>query len=53
MVGVQYTGAGIGALIGPIAAGRIIDGVGYAWAIGLSMAMALLSFVALLPLRER
>jgi MFS family permease len=48
VIGLQYTAAGIGGLIGPIAAGRVIDSAGYAWAIGLSGAMAFLSFVALL-----
>ncbi|MDQ1445363.1 MAG: hypothetical protein QOI20_1827 [Acidimicrobiaceae bacterium] len=51
VVGVQYTAAGVGGLIGPIAAGRVIDAAGYAWAIGLSGAMAGLAFVALLWLR--
>lgn len=52
VVGLQYTAAGIGGLIGPVVAGRIIDAAGYAWAIGASGVVALLSFVALLFLRR-
>jgi MFS family permease len=51
VVGVQYTGAAVGALVGPIAAGRLIDATdGYAWAIAASMVLAFAAFVALLPL---
>lgn len=54
VAGIQYTGAAIGALIGPIAAGRLIDATGgYAWAIALSMVMAFVSFLALLPLQAK
>lgn len=54
LVGLSYTGAGIGALIGPVVAGRIIDGAGgYPLAIGLSMAMATIAFLVLLPLTAR
>lgn len=52
VVGLQYTAAGIGGLIGPIAAGRLIDAKGYGWAIAGSGVLALLSFVALLFLRR-
>jgi len=52
VVGLQYTAAGIGGLVGPIAAGRVIDAHGYWWAIGGSGVLALLSFVALLFLRR-
>lgn len=51
VVGLQYTAAGIGGLIGPVAAGRVIDSYGYAWAIGGSGVLALLAWVALLFLR--
>lgn len=50
VMGVLYTGPGLGALVGPPLAGALIDGAGYRWAIVASMAMALLAWVALLPL---
>lgn len=41
VVGVLYTSAGIGALVGPPAAGFVIDATGsYRWAIGAAMALA-------------
>ena len=52
VVGLSYTAAGVGGLIGPIAAGRVIDRFGYGWAIFGSGCLALASFVALLFLKR-
>lgn len=52
VVGLSYTAAGIGGLIGPVAAGRVIDSVGYSWAILASGLLALCAFVALLFLER-
>ena len=51
VVGLSYTAAGVGGLIGPIAAGRVIDAHGYGAAIGASGMLALLAFVALMWLK--
>jgi MFS family permease len=51
LIGFLYTGAGVGALAGPPLAGLLIDARGYWWTIGISMAVALLAWAALIPLR--
>lgn len=50
LIGFLYTGAGLGALVGPPLAGEVIDASGYWWAIGASMVVALAAWVVLLPL---
>jgi MFS family permease len=50
LLGVLYTGPGIGSAVGPPAAGAIIDASGYTPAIVASMVIGLVSFCALLPL---
>ena len=50
LVGVLYTGAGLGALVGPPLAGLLIDASGYRWAIAASMVAALAAAGALVPL---
>lgn len=50
LVGVLYTGAGLGALVGPPLAGALIDASGYRWAIAASMIAAAAAAVALVPL---
>ena len=51
LVGVLYTGAGVGSAIGPPAAGALIDSTGgYSEAIWLSLALGLVSWAVLLPL---
>lgn len=52
LIGLLYTGAGLGTLVGPPIAGLVIDATGgYGWAIGASMAAALAAWAVLLPLR--
>jgi MFS family permease len=52
-LGVFSTSAGISAALGPPIAGVVIDYTGsYRWGIGFALAMGLLGFAALLPLRE-
>jgi MFS family permease len=52
LVGIQYTSAGIGALVGPPLAGLAVDGTGtYRWAIGGAMALALAGWAFLGRLR--
>ncbi|MCO1655527.1 MFS transporter [Pseudonocardia humida] len=51
LVGLVYTGAGIGAFIGPPLAGVLVDATGgYRWAIAAAGACGLAAFLALLPL---
>ena len=50
LIGVLFTGAGVGALVGPPLAGLLIDAHGYRWAIAASMVVALAATVALVPL---
>ncbi len=50
LIGFLYTGAGLGALVGPPLAGEVIDASGYWWAIGASMVVALAAWAVLLPL---
>jgi MFS family permease len=50
LIGVLFTGAGLGALVGPPLAGLVIDAHGYRWAIGASMVVALCAALALVPL---
>ena len=53
VVGVLYTSAGFGALVGPPIAGLIIDRTGsYRWAIGVAMALAFVGWAVLLRLRQ-
>jgi MFS family permease len=52
LVGLLYTSAAVGSLLGPPAAGLLIDGTGtYTWAILACIVAATASFAALLPLR--
>jgi MFS family permease len=52
LVGIQYTSAGIGALVGPPLAGLAVDGTGsYRWAIGGAMALAFAGWAVLGRLR--
>ena len=52
LVGLMYTSAGIGTLIGPLAAGFLIDVTGtYRWAIAGCFVLATAGALALLPLR--
>ena len=48
LLGVLYTGAGIGSAIGPPAAGAVIDAGGYTPAIAASLAIGLASFATML-----
>lgn len=50
LIGFVYTGAGVGALLGPPLAGELIDAAGYWWAIAASGIVALAAWAALLPL---
>lgn len=53
VVGVLYTSAGFGALVGPPIAGLIIDRTGtYRWAIAVAMALAFVGWAVLLRLRQ-
>ena len=53
LVGLVYTAAGVGALIGPPLAGVLVDATGgYRWAIAAAGVAGLGAFVALLPLRS-
>jgi len=53
LVGLIYTSAAVGALVGPPAAGLLIDATGtYRWAILAAMLAATAAFTALLPLRR-
>jgi MFS family permease len=53
VVGVLYTSAGFGALVGPPVAGLIIDRTGsYRWAIGVAMGLAFIGWAVLLRLRQ-
>jgi hypothetical protein len=49
LLGVLYTGPGLGSAIGPPAAGAIIDATGYTPAIAASLAIGLASFATMLP----
>lgn len=50
LLGALYTAAGVGGLIGPPAAGELIDRFGYSWTIVVAFGFALVGFSALLPL---
>ena len=51
LVGLLYTSAGIGALVGPPLAGLTVDKTGsYRWGIGAAMALAAAGWLVLLPL---
>jgi MFS family permease len=49
LLGVLYTGPGLGSAVGPPAAGAIIDAAGYTPAIAASLAIGLVSFATMLP----
>jgi MFS family permease len=54
LVGLVYTSAAVGSLLGPPAAGLLIDATStYRWAVLASMLAATAAFSALLPLRRR
>ena len=53
-LGVLYTSAGVGALVGPPAAGLVIDHAGgYRWAVTATLLIAISSYLLLIPLRPR
>lgn len=53
VIGVLYTSAGFGALVGPPLAGLIIDRTGsYRWAIAAAMVLAFIGWAVLLRLRQ-
>jgi MFS family permease len=53
LVGLVYTAAGVGALVGPPLAGVLVDATGgYRWAIAAAGVAGLGAFAALLPLRS-
>ncbi len=53
VIGVIYTGGGVGALLGPPIAGMIIDRTGsYRWAIAYSMVAAAIAFAVLIPIAK-
>jgi MFS family permease len=52
VLGTFFTASGISAVAGPLLAGLIVDHLGsYRWAIGFALAMGMLGFIALIPLR--
>ena len=52
ILGVFFTATGLAAFIGPMLAGMVVDMTGsYEWGIGLALAMGVLGFAAILPLR--
>jgi len=54
VLGTLYTSAGLGGLIGPIAAGVILDRTGsFAVVIGTAIVLTFLAAIAFLPLRQR
>jgi MFS family permease len=53
LLGVLYTGAGIGSAVGPPAAGAVIDAGGYTPAIAASLAIGLASFAVVIPVSLR
>jgi MFS family permease len=53
LLGVLYTGAGVGSAVGPPAAGAAVDAWGYEPAIAASLAIGLLAFAAVLGVRLR
>ncbi len=53
LLGVLYTGAGIGSAIGPPAAGAVVDAWGFGSAIAASLAIGLVAFAAVLGVRVR
>src|SRR5439155_3482964 len=53
-IGLLYTGAGVGALVGPPMAGFLIDATGsYRGAIAAAMGLAVAGWLVLLPLGRR
>ena len=53
LLGVLYTGPGIGSAVGPPLAGAVVDAAGYGPAIAGSLLVGLASFAAILPVRLR
>jgi len=53
LLGALYTGPGIGSAIGPPLAGAVVDATGYGPAIAGSLAVGLVAFAAVLPVRLR
>lgn len=52
LIGVTYTAAAFGGLIGPPLAGVVIDATSYPWAIGTSLVLGLASSAALAAVRD-
>ncbi len=52
-LGVQFTAAGLGGLIGPPATGAIIDGAGYTTAISAAMVVAMVAWVVVIRANAR
>ena len=53
VLGALYTGPGLGSAVGPPLAGALIDEAGYGAAIAGALAIGLLSFAAVMPVRLR
>jgi MFS family permease len=53
LLGLLYTGAGLGSAVGPPAAGAVIDAAGYAPAIVASLVVGLISFAIVLRVSAR
>ena len=54
MLGVFFTASSISAVCGPLVAGLIIDHTGsYQWGVAFALAMGMLGFIAVAPLRPR
>ena len=53
LLGVLYTGPGIGSAVGPPLAGAVIDAAGYGPAIAGSLVIGLASYAAVLRVRLR
>ncbi len=52
VLGIFFTASGISATLGPLLAGLVIDHSGnYRWAIAFALAMGMLGFIAVIPLR--
>lgn len=53
VLGVFFTATGISAILGPLLAGLVIDHSGnFRWAIAFALAMGMLGFIAVIPLRS-
>ena len=53
LLGVLYTGPGLGSAVGPPLAGAVVDSAGYGPAIAGSLIVGLVAFAAVLPVRLR